>query len=130
MQQVNAITTDNAFSLSLESIQHVIIYFFVKLCPVHLPEQIIFCLGQNQICPIQNEFVKDKISFVQDKNFVHSLKIIFAFGKLVSCHGQNFCLGQKIFCPGQNYFVEDKSDFVPDKNLFVRADGQGNRSQS
>ena len=95
-------------------------------CPVHLPGQIIFCLGQNQICPIQNKFVKDKIFFVQDKNFVHGLKIIFAFGKLVSCHGQNFCLGQKIFCPGQNYFVEDKSDFVPDKNLFVRADGQGN----
>ena len=97
----------------------------VNICPIHLPGQIIFCLGQNQICPIQNKFVKDKIFFVQDKNFVHGLKIIFAFGKLVSCHGQNFCLGQKIFCPGQNYFVKDKSDFVPDKNLFDRADGQG-----
>ena len=84
-------------------------------CPVHLPGQIIFCLGQNQICPIQNKFVKDKIFFVQDKNFVHGLKIIFAFGKLVSCHGQNFCLGQKIFCPGQNYFVLYKFDFVPDR---------------
>ena len=92
-----------------------------------MPGQIIFCLGQNQICPIQNKFVKDKIFFVQDKNFVHGLKIIFAFGKLVSCHGQNFCLGQKIFCPGQNYFVEDKSYFVPDKNLFVQADGRGIR---
>ena len=76
-------------------------------------------------------FVLDKmmlsrqIFFVQDKNFVHGLKIIFAFGKLVSCHGQNFCLGQKIFCPGQNYFVLCKSDFVPDKKYFVQADGQG-----
>ena len=64
---------------------------------------------------------------MQDKNFVHGLKIIFAFGKLVSCHGQNFCLGQKIFFSGQNYFVKDKSDFVPDKNIFVREDGQGIR---
>ena len=96
-------------------------------CPVHLPGQIIFCLEQNQICPIQNKFVKEKIFFVQDKNFVYGLKIIFAYGKFISCHGQNFCLGQKIFWLGQNYFVEDNSDFVPDKNLFVRADGQGIR---
>ena len=74
-------------------------------CPVHLPGQNIFCPGQNQICPRQNNFVIDKIYFVHDKNFVHSLKIIFALGKLVWSHGQNFCPGQKIFCPRQNYFV-------------------------
>ena len=76
--------------------------FFFTLCPVHLPRQNIFCLGQNQICPRQNDFVNDKIFFVHDKNFVHSLEIIFALRKLVSSHGQNFCPGQKIFCHGQN----------------------------
>ena len=54
----------------------------------------IFCPGQNQICPKQN-------NFVHDKNFAHSLKIIFALRKLLSSHGQNFCPGQKIFCLGQ-----------------------------
>ena len=103
---------------------------FYDLCPVHLPGQNIFCLGQNQICPRQNKFVWDKIYFVQDKNFVHGLKIIFVLGKLVSSNGQNFCPGQKIFCPGQNYFILDKSDFVLDKNYFVWADGQGKRENS
>ena len=62
---------------------------------------------------------------VQDKIFVHGLKIIFPLQKLISSHVQNFCPGQKIFCPGQNYFVLDKSDFVLDKKHFVWADGQG-----
>ena len=82
-------------------------------------------MGQNHICTRQNNFVQDKIFFVLGKNFVHSLEIIFAFGKLVSSHGQNFCPGQKIFCPRQNYFVLDKYDFVSDKKYFVWADGQG-----
>ena len=63
--------------------------------------------------------------FVQDKNFVHGLKIIFGLGKLVSSYGQNFCPGQKIFCPRRNHFVLDKSDFVSDKKYFVWADGRG-----
>ena len=82
-------------------------------------------MGQNQICTRQNNFVQDKIVFVQDKHFVHSLEIIFAFGKLVSSHGQIFCPGQKIFCLRQNYVDLDKPDFVLDKKYFVWADGQG-----
>ena len=41
--------------------------------------QTYFCPGQNQTCPRQNNSVLDKTQFLQDKNFVHGLKVIFAF---------------------------------------------------
>ena len=52
------------------------------------------------ICQEKLFFDQDKIRFVirqLQNDFVHGLKIIFAFWKLVSSHGQNFCSVQKIF---------------------------------
>ena len=78
-----------------------------------------FCLGQNQICPRQNNFVQDRICFVQDKNFIHGLKIIFPLRKLISSHGQNFCTGQK--CYGLDQFMLSWTNLIlfwTKKNMF------------
>ena len=51
------------------------------LCPVHLPGQNLFCLGQNLICPRQNDFVQDNIFFCPRQKFCPQLKNHFCSGE-------------------------------------------------
>ena len=51
------------------------------LCPVHMPGQNVFCLGQNQICPRKNDFVQDNTFFCPRQKFCPQLKNHFCFGE-------------------------------------------------
>ena len=88
------------------------------LCPVHLPIQNIFCLGQNQTCPRRNNFVQDKTFFCPGQKLCPLLETSFPNTKMIfkpwtkflsstKCilsQTNLFCLGQIWFCPRQKIF--------------------------
>ena len=91
---------------------------FPRLLPCPSARTIFFCLGQNQICPRQNDFVQDNIFLGPRQKFCPQLKNHFCFEetsfkpctkflswtKNILSWTKLFCLGQIWFCPGQKIF--------------------------